>query len=223
MRATPTGTGRLARIRRVFFASPFDSAVTLILLAATAWIAPPLLRWALFDATWIGEAKSACAGGGACWAIVTARWRQVIAGFFPEGHLWRVALAATLLGASLAPIFSRRIGHWTPVLAPLGVVLAFGVLGFGPVRSTILIILPQALRIATPALVNSFIGLFKDTTLIYVIGILDITGVLRNAVTDYAWQGLEVEVYVCVALVFWAFCFALSRLSLVIERRSTTP
>ena len=84
----------------------------------------------------------------------------------------------------------------------------------------VFVVLPQALRTATPALVNSFIGLLKDTSLIYVIGVLDITGVLRNAVSDYAWQGLEPEAYIFVGLTFWLLCFGLSRWSAALERRA---
>lgn len=91
-------------------------------------------------------------------------------------------------------------------------------LGLGPVRTTLLVVLPQALRIAIPALVNSFIGLFKDTTLVFVIGLLEVTGVARQALADYAWQGKDVEAFAFIAAVFWVVCFAMSRFAAALER-----
>ena len=91
-------------------------------------------------------------------------------------------------------------------------------LGFGPVRTTLLVVLPQALRISIPALVNSFIGLFKDTTLVFVIGLLEVTGVARQALADYAWQGRDVEAFAFIAAVFWVACFAMSRFAAALER-----
>jgi general L-amino acid transport system permease protein len=92
-------------------------------------------------------------------------------------------------------------------------------LGLGPVRTTVLIVLPQALRISIPALVNTFIGVFKDTTLLYVIGLFDVMWIVRAALSDFAWQGREVEGYAFVGLVFFLACFALSRWSAALERR----
>jgi len=92
-------------------------------------------------------------------------------------------------------------------------------LGLGPVRTAALIVLPQALRVAIPALVNTFIGVFKDTTLLYVIGLFDVMWIVRASLGDFAWQGRELEAYAFVGLVFFAACFALSRWSLALERR----
>jgi general L-amino acid transport system permease protein len=91
-------------------------------------------------------------------------------------------------------------------------------LGLGPTATTGLVILPQALRISIPALVNTFIGLFKDTTLVYVIALLDVTGVMRQALADFSWQGHEAEAYAFIAIVFWIVCFAMSRWSASLER-----
>jgi general L-amino acid transport system permease protein len=86
-------------------------------------------------------------------------------------------------------------------------------------RTALFVVLPQALRIAIPAIVNSFIGLFKDTTLVFVIALLDITGVLRQALADPVWQGLDLEGSVLIAIAFWVPCFAMSRWAEVLERR----
>lgn len=92
-------------------------------------------------------------------------------------------------------------------------------LGLGPLRTALFVVLPQALRIATPAIVNSFIGLYKSTTLVFVIGLFDITGVLRQALADPVWQGLDLEAYVLIAIAFWVPCFAMSRWASVLEAR----
>ncbi|MDP8916801.1 MAG: amino acid ABC transporter permease, partial [Pseudomonadota bacterium] len=295
---------------------------------------------------WTGESKAVCREGAACWALVSARWRQILAGFYPEGELWRVGAAAALLMAALAPAVLPRAGRalWLTPLGvigafvllagtgagplpkvpaeswggfflnvlvgtsgivfalPLGVLLALGrrsrlpvvkalcvgfiegvrgvplitllfmasvvlplltppgtelgrlsralfvvtlfsaaymaeavrgglqavpygqreaarALGLGPFHITALIVLPQALRISIPALVNTFIGVFKDTTLLYVIGLFDVMWIVRASLSDFAWQGREVEGYAFVGLIFFLACFALSRWSAALERR----
>ena len=71
-----------------------------------------------------------------------------------------------------------------------------------------LIVLPQALRIVIPGIVNTFIGLFKDTTLVLIIGLFDLLGMVQAALTDAAWLGFALEGYVFAGFVFWIFCFA---------------
>jgi general L-amino acid transport system permease protein len=81
-----------------------------------------------------------------------------------------------------------------------------------------LIVLPQALKITIPAQVNTFIGLFKDTTLVLVIGIFDFFTTLRSALGDSNWLGFATEAYVYAATVYFVFCFAISRYSLWLEK-----
>lgn len=82
-----------------------------------------------------------------------------------------------------------------------------------------LIVLPQALRVSIPGIVNTFIGLFKDTTLVLIIGLFDLLGIVQAALTDASWLGFALEGYVFAAFVFWIFCFAMSRYSMRIERK----
>ncbi len=84
------------------------------------------------------------------------------------------------------------------------------------------IVLPQALKISIPGIVNTFIGLFKDTTLVIVIGLLDPLGMGRLALSDSKWQGLSTEVYVFVAIFFFICCFSMSRYSIYLERQLHT-
>jgi len=89
-------------------------------------------------------------------------------------------------------------------------------------QSMRLIVLPQALKISIPGIVNTFIALYKDTTLVIVIGRLDILGIGRSSLADSKWQGLSTEVYVFVAVFFFISCFLMSRYSLYLEKKLHT-
>jgi general L-amino acid transport system permease protein len=84
------------------------------------------------------------------------------------------------------------------------------------------IILPQALRITIPTIVNTSIGLFKDTTLVLIVGQLDLLGIGRAVLAAQTWMGLTIEVYVFVAIVFIIFTFSMSRYSLYLEKKLKT-
>jgi general L-amino acid transport system permease protein len=86
-------------------------------------------------------------------------------------------------------------------------------------RRTYLIILPQALRIAVPPLVNTFIGFFKDTSLVLIIGLFDLLSTIKISLSEPAWNGFGVEAYLFAALVYFAFCYAMSRYSRSFEHR----
>ncbi len=81
------------------------------------------------------------------------------------------------------------------------------------------IVMPQALRHVIPGIVGIFIALFKDTTLVLIIGLFDLLGIVQAAVSDPQWIGYNVEGYVFAGLGFWLFCFALSRFSQRLEKR----
>jgi general L-amino acid transport system permease protein len=102
---------------------------------------------------------------------------------------------------------------------PRGQGEAADALGLGPWRKMRLIILPQALKITIPSLVNFFIAGFKDTTLVTIIGLFDLISTAANAITDPSWRGFYVEAYGFVGAIYFAFCFFLSRASQGLERR----
>ena len=82
--------------------------------------------------------------------------------------------------------------------------------------------MPQALKISIPGIVSTFIGLFKDTTLVSIIGLLDPIG-LSNAIrADADWNGIVWELYGFIALLFFIFCFGMSRYSMWLERKLQT-
>lgn len=80
------------------------------------------------------------------------------------------------------------------------------------------IILPQALRIVIPPLVSIFISLFKDTSLVVIIGIFDLTQAAKTAVADAAWRGFSAEAYMFIAVIYFVFCYSISRYSQALER-----
>ena len=85
-----------------------------------------------------------------------------------------------------------------------------------------LIILPQALKISIPPIVNTFISLFKDTTLVLIIGMMDIVGLGRARLNDPYWLGLSGELYLFIAIFFFICCFSMSRYSINLENKLST-
>ncbi|MBD1573807.1 amino acid ABC transporter permease [Vibrio sp. S17_S38] len=105
---------------------------------------------------------------------------------------------------------------------PKGQYEAADSLGLGYWQKMRLIVLPQALKITIPSIVNNFLSLFKDTSLVLIIGMYDVLGIGQSANTDPNWLGYSTESYVFVALVFWVFCFGISRYSMYIENKLNT-
>ena len=105
---------------------------------------------------------------------------------------------------------------------PKGQYEAAEALGLGYWRRTFLVILPQAFPVALPQITSNFIGLFKETTVLLIIGLFDLLGMVQNAASDPTWisPGVSATGYLFVALFFWLFCFSLSRYSARLERKS---
>ena len=100
---------------------------------------------------------------------------------------------------------------------PKGQFEAADAVGLNYVQKTVLIILPQALRVVIPPLINTFIGFFKDTSLVLIIGIFDFLNTANSALVDPAWAGFPAEVYLFAAFVYFCFCFSMSRYSKYLE------
>ncbi|NGN43324.1 amino acid ABC transporter permease [Mesorhizobium sp. CGMCC 1.15528] len=362
----PAGvTGLGAWVRKNLFATPFDSALTLLGLLVVAFVIPPFINWAFISAQWTGTDRTFCStiaqGGiqpdgwsGACWAFVNAKFSQFMFGRYPAEEHWRLILTVIMLVVLLVPMMIPRIprkglnaillfgvfpivayilmsGGWfglphveTPlwggllvtlvlsfvgitVSLPLGIVLALGrrskmpvvkmicvifieavrgiplvtvlfmasvmfplflpagmtfdkllraligvalfasaymaevvrgglqaipkgqyegadSLGLSYWQKTGLIVLPQALKLVIPGIVNTFIGLFKDTSLVYIIGMFDLLGVVRLNFSDASWASPQTPIsgLVFAGFVFWLFCFGMSRYSIYMERRLDT-
>ncbi len=345
----PVNTDSLVyRVRKALFGSATNVVLTLVSFYLLYLTVPPLLDWALFDATFDAASRRECqdAGDGACWAFVIRHLESFTFGFYPDAERWRPVLALLLLGLALVPLLYDKTPHRKlgmiysgiyPIIAawlllgdgvllekvgtdqfggflltlvigvtgitlslPIGIVLALGrqsklpiikascvcfiefirgvplitllfvastmlsyflppgtqfnlllrvlimvtlfasaymaevirgglqaiprgqyeaadAMGLKYWQSMRLIILPQALKISIPGIVNTFIGLFKDTTLVIVIGLLDPLGISRMSLANNNWQGLSTEAYLFIAVFFFICCFGMSRYSLWLE------
>jgi general L-amino acid transport system permease protein len=100
---------------------------------------------------------------------------------------------------------------------PSGQNEAASALGLSTAQTNIFIVLPQALRAVIPANVGLFISLLKDTTLVVIIGLLEILGIGRAVLAQSEWFGAQLEVYVFVAAVFFVLCYAMSQASYRLE------
>lgn len=105
---------------------------------------------------------------------------------------------------------------------PKGQYEAAAALGLRYWQMMALVILPQALKLVIPGIVNTFIALFKDTTLVLIIGLFDLLATVEAAFRDPHWLGYAVEGYVFAAFIFWIFCFGMSRYSQALERKFQT-
>jgi general L-amino acid transport system permease protein len=340
----------IALLRQRLFATPIDTAITLVCLAIVWRLSVPLVHWLLLDATWSGTSRDDCKGAGACWVFVRMRFGQFMYGQYPLAERWRVDLvgalwvlatgalswrglprrsAVTLAAAVILPLLGIVLLHggwgtglklvetreWGGLMLtlfltvyggliaiPLGILLALGrrsrlplirfasvvfiefwrgvpiitviflaslllplivptgfdvdrlaraviglafviaaymaeavrgglqalpegqaeaaqALGLGYWRIQRMIVLPQALRIALPAMTNEFISLFKSTTLVLIVSIFDLLGIAQAALADPAWVGMNMEAYVFAGAIYWLVCFGLSQWSRLREKR----
>lgn len=144
--------------------------------------------------------------------------------FLPEGVSFNDLLRALIGIAIFASAYMAEVIRGGLQALPKGQYEAAAALGLNYPKSMRLIVLPQAVKIVIPGIVNTFIGLFKDTSLVLIIGLFDLLGVVQAAVRDNKWSAPSTPEtgYVFAALMFWAFCFAISRYSLSLEKRLHT-
>jgi general L-amino acid transport system permease protein len=102
---------------------------------------------------------------------------------------------------------------------PSGQTEAAEALGLTYWQTSLLVVVPQALRLSIPAIANLFIGLFKDTSLVGIVGLTDLLLATKQALGDPQWRQFSLEGYTFVALIYVAFCFFISRYSRALERR----
>ncbi len=142
--------------------------------------------------------------------------------FLPDGASVDKLLRA-LIGVSLfAGAYLAEVIRGGLQAIPRGQYEAAAALGLGYWRTMYYVILPQALRHVIPGLLNTVIALFKDTTLVLIIGMFDFLGIIQASLNDQEWLGLAAEGYVFAGIIYWAICFSLSRMSKGIELRSNT-
>ena len=142
--------------------------------------------------------------------------------FFPPG--WTIdKLLRALIGVSIfSGAYMAEVIRGGLQAIPKGQYEAAKALGLSYWKSMGLIILPQALRLVIPGIVNTFIGLFKDTSLVLIMGLYDLLGIARMIVASPEWLGFAVETYVAAGFGFWIFCYAMSRYSQRLEHKLQT-
>jgi len=102
---------------------------------------------------------------------------------------------------------------------PQGQIDAAKALGLNYWKITLLVVMPQALRHVLPSLIGRCIALFKDTSLVIIVGLLDFLGMAKAASQDQVWLGHDAECYIFCAAVYWCICFGMSRYGRSLERR----
>ena len=142
--------------------------------------------------------------------------------FLPDGtymdKLMRVIIAITLFEAA----YMAEVIRGGLQALPRGQYDAAKSLGMGYWRLHLLVILPQALKLVIPGIANTFLALVKDTPLIFVVGLLELAGMIGLAKTNPKWLGMAIEGYVFAGLVFWVICYAMSRYSQRLEKKLST-
>lgn len=144
--------------------------------------------------------------------------------FLPQGMEFDGLLRA-LVGVSLfAAAYMAEVVRGGLQAIPRGQYEGAMAVGLGYWRMMYLIILPQALKLVIPGIVNTFIGLFKDTTLVLIVSILDLLGQLRAAFADPTWATPVTEFtgYAFAGFFYFFFCYGMSRYSRNVERRLNT-
>ena len=143
--------------------------------------------------------------------------------FLPPGTDFDIILRVIIMVTLFAAAYIAEVIRGGLAALPKGQYEAADSLGLDYWKATRLIIMPQALKISIPGIVSTFIGLFKDTTLVVFVGLLDplkgITDAVR-ASTD--WKGIYWEPYIFVGTIFFFICFGMSRYSMYLERKLKT-
>jgi general L-amino acid transport system permease protein len=142
--------------------------------------------------------------------------------FLPEGTNFDKLLRAMIGITLFQSAYMAEVVRGGLAAIPKGQYEAAQALGLSYWKSMGLIILPQALKLVIPGIVNTFISLFKDTTLVLIIGLFDLLAMIQSALTDPNWLGYAVEGFTFAALVYWVFCFGMSRYSMALERKLHT-
>ena len=142
--------------------------------------------------------------------------------FLPDGvymdKLIRAIIAITLFEAA----YMAEVVRGGLQALPRGQYDAAKSLGLGYWRMNLLVILPQALKLVIPGIANTFLALVKDTPLIFVVGLLELVGMIGLGKTNPKWLGMSAEGYVFAGAVFWVICFSMSRYSQKLEKKLST-
>ena len=144
--------------------------------------------------------------------------------FLPPGVTFDKLLRALIGVALFASAYMAEIVRGGLQAIPKGQYEGADSLGLGYWQKMSLIVLPQALKVVIPNIVSSFISLLKDTSLVYIIGMFDLLGIVRQNFSDANWVSAQTPRtgLIFAAFVFWIICFSMSRYSQFVERRLDT-
>jgi general L-amino acid transport system permease protein len=142
--------------------------------------------------------------------------------FFPEGVTFDKLLRALIGITMFQSAYMAEVIRGGMQAIPKGQYEAAEAMGLGYWKSMGLIVLPQALKLVIPGIVNTFIALFKDTTLVLIIGLLDLLKTVQTAYESPEWSNVADEGLIFAAFVFWVFCFSMSRYSQNLEKKLAT-
>ena len=142
--------------------------------------------------------------------------------FLPPGSNFDIVLRVIIMVTLFSAAYMAEVIRGGLAGLPVGQHEASAALGLTYWQSQRLIIMPQALKISIPGIVNTFIGLFKDTTLVSIISLMDPVGLASLIRADTKWNGIYWELYIAVGLMFFIFCFGMSQYSQYLERKLKT-
>ena len=140
--------------------------------------------------------------------------------FMPQGVsidvLIRVLVGITLFAAA----YMAEVIRGGLQAIPRGQIEAAATLGLSYWQTQFKIVLPQALAMVVPSIMNNFISLFKDTSLVTIVSLYELTGALGLALnSDANWRPFKIEGYLFIAMIYFAFCFSMSRYSIWVEKQ----
>lgn len=142
--------------------------------------------------------------------------------FLPPGTNFDIILRVLIMVTLFAAAYMAEVIRGGLAALPTGQYEGADSLGLNYWQAQRLIIMPQALKISIPGIVSTFIGVFKDTVLVSIIGLLDPLGLTNAIRADANWNGVVWELYGFIAVLFFVFCFSMSRYSMYLERKLQT-
>lgn len=142
--------------------------------------------------------------------------------FLPPGTNFDIILRVMIMMTFFASAYIAEIIRGGLAALPKGQYEAADALGLNYWKAQRFIIMPQALKISIPGIVSTFISVFKDTTLVSIISLLDPLGLIDSIRANQDWNGIVWELYIFVAMLFFVVCFSMSRYSTYLERKLQT-
>jgi general L-amino acid transport system permease protein len=142
--------------------------------------------------------------------------------FLPPGTNFDIIVRVIIMVTLFSAAYLAETIRGGLAALPRGQYEAADALGLDYWQAMRLIIMPQALKISIPNIVNNFISLFKDTTLVAIIALLDPVGLVTAIRADTAWNGIVWELYGFVALIFFCLCYGMSLYSKYLEHKLRT-